>query len=814
MSYSRASVPVPSSRRSSSFARWAVFGGLTLTASCDDGARIAAPREVSSPTASAVTREPTTRWSDPASWPGRRVPSDGEAVVIAAGRTIVLDTISAALASLRIDGALVLDGTRVELRSHSILVTGALRAGTERSPIVGAVAITLLGATESADQDGMSAKALIVAGGRLDLHGSRAPAWTRLSATANAGADRIALERDPQWHVGDRLVVASTDYDPAHAEERTITRIDGASVHLDRPLAYTHWGTMQRFGGRRLDERAEVGRLSRNVVVRGDSASERGGVGGHLMILPGSTVHISDVELHRMGQRGRTARYPIHWHLARDAAGSYVRRTAVWRSYNRCITIHGTDAVRLEDNVCYDHAGHGFFFEDGVEERNVLAGNLGLRTRRPSPAARLLASDERAATFWVTNPNNVLRDNVAAGSEGFGIWYALPEHPGGLSATTRVWPRRIPLGTFDGNRAHSNIQSGLWVDEGANSAGASEVTVYAPSAVDGAPAPAVFRGFVGYKNRQFGAWLRGRALRLTGATLGDNMVGAAFAASDASLDDALVVGRSANAERNPDAWSPTHGFWFYDGRVGVRHTTFASFVSTPTDAARALAFFPSNPWPIDATNYVSGLEFVNAERVALERPSPAFDGTKSAVIVDEDGTLSGTVGARVVPNTPFLVDSSCIVRAEWMAAVCATRMVQLRFHVGEGTLGRVVVGRDDGASVDVGPIAYDRTTASLTVPVGRPLEVTADVAPRRPISVAAVGLADGDVLDVLLPYAAAPSRVVRVGGSDGGSTVVPIVAAAVAAQCRDCASYDASQGRLRVRLARLRGVDPAVIVVP
>ena len=41
--------------------------------------------------------------------------------------------------------------------------------------------------------------------------------------------------------------------------------------------------------------------------------------------------------------------------------------------------------------MCYDHMGHGFFIEDGAEEGNVLAHNLGLGTKAGS--GKLVPSD-------------------------------------------------------------------------------------------------------------------------------------------------------------------------------------------------------------------------------------------------------------------------------------------------------------------------------------------------------------------------------------------------------------------------------------
>ena len=46
------------------------------------------------------------RWSDPATWPDRKVPGKGDAVTIAKDKAVVLDVSPPALRSLTIDGKL------------------------------------------------------------------------------------------------------------------------------------------------------------------------------------------------------------------------------------------------------------------------------------------------------------------------------------------------------------------------------------------------------------------------------------------------------------------------------------------------------------------------------------------------------------------------------------------------------------------------------------------------------------------------------------------------------------------------------------
>ena len=65
--------------------------------------------------------------------------------------------------------------------------------------------------------------------------------------------------------------------------------VQGNLVTLQAGLRYPHWGQVQTFAGRSVDERAEVGLLSRNIVIRGDSASAVAtGFGGHIMVMAGA----------------------------------------------------------------------------------------------------------------------------------------------------------------------------------------------------------------------------------------------------------------------------------------------------------------------------------------------------------------------------------------------------------------------------------------------------------------------------------------------------------------------------------------------
>jgi hypothetical protein len=163
---------------------------------------------------------------------------------------------------------------------------------------------------------------------------------------------------------------------------------------------------------RGIDERAEVGLLSRNIVVEGEE-----GRGGCVMIMgEGAGAGLSGAEFRYLGVLGEKGKYPVHFHRVGNGTGSFVRDCAIHDGYNRWLTIHGTRHVVAKNNVGFETIGHGYFLEDGDETNNVLENNLGVGVRSPPPGKAVTPGDVRPAVFWVSNPDNVLRGNVAAGS--------------------------------------------------------------------------------------------------------------------------------------------------------------------------------------------------------------------------------------------------------------------------------------------------------------------------------------------------------------------------------------------------------------
>src|SRR5271170_5759792 len=378
------------------------------------------------------------RWSDPATWPDKKVPTKDAVVTIEKDMNVVLDVSPPALRSLTINGKLSFaDDKDLELTTEWIMVHGELEIGTEARPHTRKATITLTDNVKDEDMSGVggtndrSDRGIVLMGGTLNLHGNRTNSWTKLSKTAEAGSNSIEVLNAAEWRAGDVIVLASTDFDPHQAERRTISAIRGNTITLDKKLDSMHFGKIT-FD---VDERGEVGMLSRNILIQASPDADQTLFGGHIMAMLGSKMFVDGVELNRMGQNMHLARYPIHWHLVGDGGqGQYIRNSAIHDTYNRCVTVHGTNFLRVENNVTYNTVGHCFFLEDGAEHGNQFVHNLAIQVKchptlecvptnlaangeRDSNYANrqayremsfhskntLLPSDNTVASYWITN---------------------------------------------------------------------------------------------------------------------------------------------------------------------------------------------------------------------------------------------------------------------------------------------------------------------------------------------------------------------------------------------------------------------------
>jgi cell migration-inducing and hyaluronan-binding protein len=723
-------------------------------------------------------------WSDPASWPDGQVPGEGDAVTIERGTEVVLDVDPPALRSLTIDGTLRFASDRdFQLETEWIYVRGGqLHIGSEDRPYTRNATIILTDNVPGEDINTMGDRGIMLMAGTLSLHGDREHTWTQLAATAEAGSTQIEVLDASGWRQGDEIVLASTDFDPRQAERRTIAAIHGNAITLDRPLEYMHFGEVT-FG---VDQRGEVGLLTRNIRIQASEDAEESWFGGHIMAMAGSRVNVSGVELSRMGQHLQLARYPMHWHLVGNAAGQYIRNSSIHDTYSRCVTVHGTDNARVENNVTFNTVGHCFFLEDGVETGNQFIRNLGIMTKchptlpcEPTNLAPgrqgiaeaqagqasehvLLPSDNTASTFWITNPDNVYRGNVAAGSDQIGFWFALPVHPTGQFEGTEIsastWPRRTRVREFSGNTAHSNFD-GLMFDRGPNPDGTFSVggSNYHFPVADGAdpngePLVSEFASFTAYKNRNGGVWGRGEMHLFTNLRAADNAIGFTHAASavgraeyTSRVVDSIFVGESDNIG-NPttpeelaygrslpgeSADFPIRGYEFYDLRHDVLNTAFINFQPNELRDAGALSYLMYTSFGMSTENAVEGATFVDAKPVSfppvVQRWASDFgrmNAWRGAAIHDRDGSVGGIPGAYIVIDNGIASDAeACELRPAWGAAVCRGDMGRFgiggQFGFGNGPIAEPVVLSRNGRRFEYTGETTIRSGAEVRVETGR-----------------------------------------------------------------------------------------------
>jgi plastocyanin len=614
-----------------------------------------------------------TLWSDPNSW-GGRVPGPGAAVVIPAGVDMIFDISSAPLYSLTINGSLTFADKDLNLSANWILVHGRLQIGTEQQPYAKKATITLTGQNRSEDIMGMGTKFLgAMGGGVIEIHGSSrtATSWTRLAATAEVGATQITLAEAVNWQIGDEIVIAPSGYNPREAEKVTISAVAGSTVTFAPALRYRHSGQVQTIEGRSLDTRAEVGLLTRNIVIQGDDPGAptedadyypyTRGFGGHVMIMAGSQARVEGVEFRRMGQTGNKARYPMHWHFTGEGSGQYIKNSSVDGSFHRAIVTHAVKDVLVENNVVYNVVSHAFVpAEDGPETGNRFVGNLGVLNYQLNPVDYSFGPDgrgrgqqeERPGMFWLTNPNNPLIGNVVAGTlRGQGFFY-----DGGSFG---------PGFEFRNNVAHAVTAEG---------SGNAEL-LYPPStrgyglfvgSVDGNDSGTqyLFSGFTGYKNGLAGAWLEGPQEVLADSLLADHNLAAIVFQSP--ISNTLIVGQSANVTADEAQTNFGAGGILYmtgrgDKRISLQKVTFANH----TAEQAALVF--ADEYMLTG-GQVTGLRFVNTpQRLRFV----VGEGRETAYgwFSDADGSLAGASGARDI--APQALDRRiCALDAQLTGYVC------------------------------------------------------------------------------------------------------------------------------------------------
>ena len=286
---------------------------------------------------------------------------------------------------------------------------GGLVIGTAEKPIpCGAKVIVKIGGDIHAQSfgalpDSIPIGAKAIGGlGSIRMHGC-APqnTWTQVKTSVNAGDSSFTVTGDiTGWKVGDRLFVATSDFKKEHTEEFNIAGISGNTITIDGSFKYKHFGvddTTQSLLDRDFNQGAEVGLLSRNIVLDGRDGSYEDDFGarivltkteeviGHHTYVRSGVGQFDGVEFQGFGQKGadRYSDYRCQI-LFYDLAGdenedegreqSYVKNCAFNRGYHTAVaTMKNSDGIIIENNVVLGTVNHGLMSDS---QNTVFKNNL------------------------------------------------------------------------------------------------------------------------------------------------------------------------------------------------------------------------------------------------------------------------------------------------------------------------------------------------------------------------------------------------------------------------------------------------------
>ncbi len=333
----------------------------------------------------------------------------------------------------------------------------------------------------------------------------------------------------------------------------------------------------------------------------------------------------------------------------------------------------------MENNFCYDHLGHGIFLEDGSERFNVIRRNVVVLSKKPVAGEEILETDNgfnalqnrSPSSYWITNPNNTFTDNVAAGTEGTGYWFAFPQKPLGLSLThprfSTLEPYKQPLGAFTGNAAHSCMM-GLDINDQV----AADDTLI-PNGEWANNGPFYFDNCTWYCNdNAIYAGVGGKRKNVVyrNNVFSDNEINL-FLATYHLCEESLMIADSGFGLQPSGTTRTVYGVYDGAGRMKKNHLVgyhatnalflhnFGAAIKHPNHYFEGLTFDPPTP-----VRSVLG-DYNLIPPPPVEANDPGHPRIWAQVIVDVDGSISGVPNSSLVSNHPWLLTGGETRPLEW-----------------------------------------------------------------------------------------------------------------------------------------------------
>jgi len=371
----------------------------------------------------------------------------------------------------------------------------------------------------------------------------------------------------------------------------------------------------------------EVALLRRDVVFIAESDPNEDWIGGHSIVYhtPNVVQTIQGVRFDNFGQEGNLGRYPIHFHKS-GFTSSLISKNVIVNSNQRCVFIHDTDGVTIDDNVAFDTKGHCYATETGNERFNAFTHNLGAYTqqitRSNGQSDSPLGHGSGTATFWIRNMENTFIGNVAAGSIHSGFWLEMLDRES----------NQLNAESFKDNTAHSNFHGLLTYHRG-----------WLPKE------PAVMKNFQTYNNKEGCKFHITGNLTFKNALIADNTFGVRYGVFNegVTFEDSLFIGVSRDNElRLGKTCPPAGGAGIRSSmnarpnrwqNIALKNVVFTDF----TCSSKTMTFYTDNQLsedmgdPLQADN-VTIINSSDLNRPSLTECDPVY---QNWFMEDFDGTL-------------------------------------------------------------------------------------------------------------------------------------------------------------------------------
>lgn len=348
------------------------------------------------------------KWHDPTIWNTSFIPSDGDKVLIHETIDVLYDAHSDALLDwVRVDGGLSFSGGNRLVVETLVGTSGSrLNIGSAESPIPDDAPVEIVIDTAGGPLDMEADPTLLSRGvivhGDTRIYGEEKTAHMPLEVDGLEGDVHLQLSDVPiNWHVGDQVIVASTEGDTD--EFRVIESIDGQTVSLTEPLTHDHTRPSgEYFTADELD--IHVANITRSVKFRTTNTNAPPQERAHFMVMHSSNTVLRNYSVEGYGRTDKSkliddvpgnsingeesfgtnprGRYSIHLHRTGTKSNPILVHGCVVIGSPGWGIVHHDSAAILSNNIVYDAFGSCFVQESDIHntiETGVWKNNLAIR---------------------------------------------------------------------------------------------------------------------------------------------------------------------------------------------------------------------------------------------------------------------------------------------------------------------------------------------------------------------------------------------------------------------------------------------------